>query len=340
MIRNKDRRPHWQPDSSRDSCNGCLRGFTLWKRRHHCRLCGLLYCSDCSGCLLKLPESVINGRKCARLVVLGYGNNKKRCCRQCKRKLQRDCQPRHRLWVSHDWLRHEKRRRVGIESGWWGKFQEIAWEYNGCKTLIPAYRQLLCNSHNVSLSSLSGILQRWGVLGPKDNSILIFSLVYIERITRVISTMELPFPTIVVVSLMIATKIRGEGSFPDQLPSLQGHPREIPLSGSVFCQILKVDVNYLNLAEAMILLAIDWSLSVSPSEYYAISSRVELYKTTSVRRIQRWWRQLLQENTYTTKFSHFGSIWSISTAASEKSKGTLLGPFNSEECLLYRQISG
>ena len=39
----------WQPDSSQNKCLCCSKEFKiLMRRRHHCRFCGNIFCSDCS----------------------------------------------------------------------------------------------------------------------------------------------------------------------------------------------------------------------------------------------------------------------------------------------------
>lgn len=38
----------WVPDTASKRCQICLTSFHLTRRRHHCRLCGLLACNDCS----------------------------------------------------------------------------------------------------------------------------------------------------------------------------------------------------------------------------------------------------------------------------------------------------
>ena len=37
----------WAADDAQAACSGCEKGFTLKRRRHHCRHCGGLFCSDC-----------------------------------------------------------------------------------------------------------------------------------------------------------------------------------------------------------------------------------------------------------------------------------------------------
>jgi hypothetical protein len=41
-----DSAPVWQADAASDSCTQCQKKFTLWNRKHHCRKCGALVCSD------------------------------------------------------------------------------------------------------------------------------------------------------------------------------------------------------------------------------------------------------------------------------------------------------
>ena len=38
----------WQPDSEAASCTKCGAKFTVVRRRHHCRLCGGIFCASCS----------------------------------------------------------------------------------------------------------------------------------------------------------------------------------------------------------------------------------------------------------------------------------------------------
>lgn len=38
----------WQPDSTTSHCRGCGTGFGLFTRKHHCRACGHIFCSNCS----------------------------------------------------------------------------------------------------------------------------------------------------------------------------------------------------------------------------------------------------------------------------------------------------
>ena len=58
--------PIWQEDSEVKACTLCNTGFTLTKRRHHCRICGSVVCNSCS--LSRLVHSGKPKRACARCV--------------------------------------------------------------------------------------------------------------------------------------------------------------------------------------------------------------------------------------------------------------------------------
>ncbi|KAJ0405553.1 hypothetical protein P43SY_009602 [Pythium insidiosum] len=66
----------WVPDSFSAECMDCKASFGFGKRRHHCRVCGLLFCRDCVRNKMQIPAS------------FGYGNSAQRCCRSCVTALQ------------------------------------------------------------------------------------------------------------------------------------------------------------------------------------------------------------------------------------------------------------
>ena len=64
----------WQKDSARKTCNDCNLLFTIRRRRHHCRRCGLLFCKKCSGEKFRLdtymsPFGIVKNRKDEKLRV-------------------------------------------------------------------------------------------------------------------------------------------------------------------------------------------------------------------------------------------------------------------------------
>uniref|UniRef100_A0A7E4VY87 1-phosphatidylinositol-3-phosphate 5-kinase n=1 Tax=Panagrellus redivivus TaxID=6233 RepID=A0A7E4VY87_PANRE len=66
-----DFRRYWMPDSTVKECYECHEKFSAFKRKHHCRLCGQIFCSKCS-------RHSING------VLLGYVGLL-RVCGYCQR---------------------------------------------------------------------------------------------------------------------------------------------------------------------------------------------------------------------------------------------------------------
>ena len=59
----------WTKDSEQSSCSGCEKGFTLKRRKHHCRHCGGLFCNDCCSTKFKrnLAASDGDGTKAVRV---------------------------------------------------------------------------------------------------------------------------------------------------------------------------------------------------------------------------------------------------------------------------------
>jgi hypothetical protein len=49
-----DEKSHWMPDVLCKQCYGCEAQFTVFRRRHHCRLCGQVFCSRCSSFFVEI----------------------------------------------------------------------------------------------------------------------------------------------------------------------------------------------------------------------------------------------------------------------------------------------
>lgn len=59
----------WMPDKFCKVCYGCEDAFTMYRRRHHCRMCGQVFCNQCSsfyidGALINLQGPVRSCRLC------------------------------------------------------------------------------------------------------------------------------------------------------------------------------------------------------------------------------------------------------------------------------------
>mmetsp|Transcript_78963 Transcript_78963/g.199322 ORF Transcript_78963/g.199322 Transcript_78963/m.199322 type:complete len:360 (+) Transcript_78963:132-1211(+) len=57
MMGNKPGRENWVKDTSASTCQGCKAPFSLFKRRHHCRACGNVFCRDCTDFEIMLHRS-------------------------------------------------------------------------------------------------------------------------------------------------------------------------------------------------------------------------------------------------------------------------------------------
>ena len=47
--------PPWVPNQNQPACARCELEFTFYRRRHHCRLCGHIFCDDCSPYKTPIP---------------------------------------------------------------------------------------------------------------------------------------------------------------------------------------------------------------------------------------------------------------------------------------------
>ncbi|XP_048238602.1 1-phosphatidylinositol 3-phosphate 5-kinase-like isoform X1 [Haliotis rufescens] len=56
-YKDSDFKQYWMPDSSCKECYDCGDKFTTFRRRHHCRICGQIFCSKC--CNQELPGKII-----------------------------------------------------------------------------------------------------------------------------------------------------------------------------------------------------------------------------------------------------------------------------------------
>lgn len=56
-YKDSDFKQYWMPDSSCKECYDCGDRFTTFRRRHHCRICGQIFCSRC--CNQELPGKII-----------------------------------------------------------------------------------------------------------------------------------------------------------------------------------------------------------------------------------------------------------------------------------------
>ncbi|MCL7043543.1 hypothetical protein MKW94_010909 [Papaver nudicaule] len=69
-------RDFWMPDHSCRVCYECDSQFTLFNRRHHCRLCGRVFCAKCTANSIPVPSAAPNSKAnredCDRIRVCSY----------------------------------------------------------------------------------------------------------------------------------------------------------------------------------------------------------------------------------------------------------------------------
>lgn len=66
-----DMKKYWMPDSVSKECYECGERFTTFRRKHHCRICGQIFCSRC--CNQEIPGKII-----------GYSGDLRVCIYCCK----------------------------------------------------------------------------------------------------------------------------------------------------------------------------------------------------------------------------------------------------------------
>ncbi|KAL4708586.1 hypothetical protein ACJJTC_014194 [Scirpophaga incertulas] len=72
-----ERAPEWVPDIAAPACMRCAAHFSAFRRRHHCRNCGKVFCASCSSNSIPLPR---------------FGQLKPvRVCEECFRSLAANC---------------------------------------------------------------------------------------------------------------------------------------------------------------------------------------------------------------------------------------------------------
>ncbi|CAL4147884.1 unnamed protein product, partial [Meganyctiphanes norvegica] len=57
QYKDSDFKQYWLPDSVSRECYECEEKFTTFRRRHHCRVCGQIFCSRC--CNRMIPGRII-----------------------------------------------------------------------------------------------------------------------------------------------------------------------------------------------------------------------------------------------------------------------------------------
>lgn len=102
----------WQPDADATHCSNsrCARRFTVWLRRHHCRMCGRVFCDACSSARVSRAPGMIEvpGVNTGDMV---------RVCDECEREvLGCHLEPAPLLYYGAGRTQHSPARLTGVST--------------------------------------------------------------------------------------------------------------------------------------------------------------------------------------------------------------------------------
>ena len=74
----------WMPDKYCKVCYACEEPFTMYRRKHHCRMCGQIFCSNCSS--YSIDGSMFNTTGLVRACQLCYEQANEKAPAEIKQK--------------------------------------------------------------------------------------------------------------------------------------------------------------------------------------------------------------------------------------------------------------
>ena len=77
----------WIPSENVTKCYNCGIQFSMLNRKHHCRMCGRVFCNECSSGRSKIPSIINNSLSPQNKSYFSWENDEKRLCNQCFRKV-------------------------------------------------------------------------------------------------------------------------------------------------------------------------------------------------------------------------------------------------------------
>lgn len=105
---------YWMPDKYCKVCYGCEEPFTMYRRRHHCRMCGQIFCNTCSS--YSIDGTVFNQPGLVRSCQLCYeqqanakeGNDAKVSRRKAAEKVQLDATNAQLREMNAEYRKHQQ----------------------------------------------------------------------------------------------------------------------------------------------------------------------------------------------------------------------------------------
>ena len=77
----------WIPSENVTKCYNCGINFSMLNRKHHCRMCGRVFCNECSSGRSKIPSLINNSLSPQNKSYFSWENEEKRLCKECFRKV-------------------------------------------------------------------------------------------------------------------------------------------------------------------------------------------------------------------------------------------------------------
>ena len=78
----------WIPSKNVQKCYKCEESFTIWRRKHHCRVCGRIFCANCADAWGIIPSLVdLTSPINKSFSLYSYIYSEKRMCIGCKNKM-------------------------------------------------------------------------------------------------------------------------------------------------------------------------------------------------------------------------------------------------------------
>ncbi|KAJ9460380.1 putative phosphatidylinositol kinase L615 [Diplonema papillatum] len=334
-------RPHWEEDADCSACNACGEGFCVYRRRHHCRLCGLIFCRKCSNQKVVLPQVVFDQRRRQQMpsgvVTLEY-SSAQRVCQSCAYTVDSQLHAtdlcNRPLWVGEAFYVREKQSRRTIEDLQWRDLQHVIWKFaffspERPTRYLPALRERLVTKPEVKAGlthdarrAVKSVVAAWGKYSPASDEVAVHAMALFERLLarepaslRGAGAGSAAVAWAFLACLMISTKLLTEGDFPDWLEPLAGHTRALPVSASIFALIGSCTVEKVNRVERWALKALDWHVAVDPAVHFAFKQSIDDQLQHAARGFQFAWAR--HKRSRFSRVQSEASTWSLSSAASE-----------------------